>query len=123
MINRISFHGTTSDALRKHATDRLTTALAAYEPSVTGVIVTLTDENGPKSGPADRRFHVVVSLRGGGDVVVDERGEDAYAVAATGADRVKLAVARKLEKKHDKHHGAAANQHHTGIAAGTSGVE
>jgi ribosome-associated translation inhibitor RaiA len=117
MPSRITIHGHTSDAFRTHINDHIMAALGVYDGQITSVVVTVSDENGPqKHGSDDRRFHAVLSLRGGGDVIVDERGEDAYAVVATGADRVKLAVARKLEKKHDKHHGAAENPHHGGIA-------
>jgi ribosome-associated translation inhibitor RaiA len=112
MINRFSIHGITSDTLRTHVTDRLSAALQLHEPSVTSIVVTFHDENGPKTGNNDKRINVVVHLRGGGDVIVDERGDDAYAVVTTGAERVKQAINRKLERKHDKHHGAAAAPHH-----------
>ena len=115
MPSPITIHGHTSDALRTHITDHVMSALGVHDSHITSVVVTVSDENGPKHGSNDRRFHAVLSLRGGGDVIVDERGEDAYAIVATGADRLKLAVARKLEKKHDKHHGAAENPHHSGI--------
>jgi ribosome-associated translation inhibitor RaiA len=117
MPSRISIHGHTSDALRTHIHDRVLAALGSHDGQVTSIVVTVSDENGPKHASNDRRFNAVVSLRGGGDVVVDERGDDAYGVVTTGSDRVKLALARKLEKKHDKHHGAAANPHHSGITS------
>jgi ribosome-associated translation inhibitor RaiA len=118
MPDRFTIRGVSSDALRTHMIERLTFALNQHEKDVTRVDVNLTDENGPKGGSDDKRLNVVIHLRGGADVIVDERGADAYAVASTAADRIKQAVGRKLDRKRDNHHGAASAPHH-----GMEGVE
>ena len=98
MLDRFSIHGVTSDALRTHVIDRLTFALDQHESHVAAISVHFGDMNGHKTGGNDKRFNVVVNLRGGGEVVIEERGDDAYSTVSLGADRVKQAVGRKLDR-------------------------
>lgn len=105
MLDRFSIRGATSEPLREHIVERLTHALDQHERHVTTISVHIEDMNGPKGGD-DQRCNVIVSFKEGGEVVVDERGADAYAVASTAADRVKQAVSRRMDKlTHKDHHG------------------
>jgi ribosome-associated translation inhibitor RaiA len=115
MLDRMTINGHTSEALRTHIQDHVNNALNSHEAHVTAVVVSVSDENGPKHGANEKKFHAVVSIRGTGEVIVDERGDDIYAVVQGGCDRLKLSVTRKVEKAHDKHHGAASNPHHSGL--------
>ncbi len=97
MTDRFTMHGITSDALNEHAMERLTHALNQHEDRVASINLQFRDVNGPKGGN-DKEVKVIIGLRGSGDVIIEERGADAYAVISTLADRVKNAVGRKLDK-------------------------
>lgn len=98
MTDRFTLHGIDSDALRTHAIERLTHALNQHEDRVASVNLQFRDLNGHKGGEDDKEAKAIIGLRGSGDVVVEERGSDAYATLSTLADRVKQVVGRKLDK-------------------------
>ena len=104
MLNRISIQGTDSEALRTHIVERLTHALNQHDKHVKTVSVHVSDMNGRNRGGEDQRINFVIALDEGQEVIIEERGADAYAIASTGADRVKQAVGRKLQKLVDRHH-------------------
>lgn len=97
MTDRFIVHGISSDALQTHAIDRLTSALDQHEDRVASVNLQFRDVNGPKGGD-DKQAKVIVGLKGAGDVIVEERGDDAYLILSTLADRVKQAVGRQIGK-------------------------
>jgi hypothetical protein len=101
MTDRFTMHGITSDALNAHALERLTSALDQHEDRIASVNLQFHDVNGPKGGQ-DKQAKAIIGLRGSGEVIVEERGDDAYLVLSTLADRVKQAVGRKLDK-HARH--------------------
>lgn len=101
MTDRFTVHGINSEALETHAIDRLTHALNQHEDRVASVNVQFRDLNGPKGGE-DKEAKVIIGLKGSGDVIVEERGDDPYSVLSAVADRVKQAVGRKLDK-HTRH--------------------
>ena len=104
MLDRISIQGTDSEALRTHIVERLTHALNQHQKHVKSISVHTSDINGANRGGEDRRMNFIVHLDEGQDVIVEERGADPYAVASTGADRVKQVVGRRLHKLVDQHH-------------------
>lgn len=102
MTDRFTTHGIDSDALAQHAIERMTHALNQHEDRVSNVVLSLRDVNGPKGGD-DQEVKVIVHLKGGSDVIVEEKGADAYAVFSVVADRVKQVVGRKLDKQQTRH--------------------
>lgn len=84
--------------LDTHVRERMQFAIGQHEEQIDRVKVTLQDVNGPKGG-RDKRCQVQVRLRPRGDVVVEELGDDLYAAASHAADRIKVAVARELERR------------------------
>lgn len=102
MTDRFTMHGITSESLNAHAVERLTHALDQHEDRVASINLQFRDLNGPKGGSADKEAKVIIGLRGSSEVVVEERGDDAYAVLTALAERVKQAVGRKLDK-HARH--------------------
>jgi len=93
----IEMHGTLSSAIQEHVTDRVEAALGQHEHHIGRVMVRLEDLNGPKGG-IDQRCHITIAIPKHTDVIIDERGEDAYATISHAADRAKNAVGRLLEK-------------------------
>lgn len=99
MTDRFTMHGITSEALNAHAVERLTHALDQHEDRVSSVNLQFRDLNGHKGGSDDKEAKVIIGLRGSSDVIIEERGDDAYAILSTLADRVKQVVGRKLDKQ------------------------
>lgn len=97
MTHAIHLFGCSSPALRDHILTMMGHALDQHSGKVKSIDVRLHDENGPKGG-VDRRVHAVVHLMRGEPVVIEQKGEDAYATIAKTADRVKQAVGRRLGK-------------------------
>lgn len=97
MTENLIIVGTNSKDLDQHIRDRLHHALNQHEEKVVSLQVRLRDINGPRGGE-DKQVRVIVSLRVCDDVVVEETGEDAYAIISLAADRVKQSVGRKLAK-------------------------
>ena len=85
-------------ALAGHVQDRLEAALNQYGQRVGRVVVQLRDINGPRGG-ADKCCQLKVDLPGAGSVLVKQTGEDLYAAVSHAADRVKVAVGRKLSRR------------------------
>ncbi len=109
MTELMTIHGINSEAITAHTVARFTAALDQHQAHVKDVQIRLDDENGPKGGKDDQRCRVVVRLDIGGEIVVDERGQDLYAVISSAADRVKQAAGRQLHKVldrrvHDRRH-------------------
>ena len=102
MTDRFTLHGIDSEALAQHAIERMTHALNQHDERVSNVVVSLQDVNGPKGGD-DQQVKVIVHLKGGADVIVEETGADAYAVMSVVADRVKQVVGRKIDKQQTRH--------------------
>ncbi len=97
----ISIIGTNSDALDQHIRDRLTHALNQHEGKVISVQVRLADINGPRGGE-DKQIRVLIRLQESADVVIEDTGEDAYAIASIVADRAKQTVGRHLAKAKER---------------------
>lgn len=101
----IRISGRTSAALNDTITQRLEAALGQHEQWIDEVGIRLWDENGPRHGE-DQFCRIDVRLRGRMNVMIEERGDDPYALVSTAADRVKQAVGRKIAR-HREHGGAS----------------
>jgi putative sigma-54 modulation protein len=87
----VELNGDAANSVRRH----LTRALRRFESHIRGVIVRLSDLNGPKGGSADIECRVVVD----GNfptVIVSERGASGAAAIDVAAERVNHAVARAI---------------------------
>lgn len=73
-------------------------ALTRFSPAIGQVLVTFSDESGPKGAPT-RKCLVVVRFRNSGEVVVESHDQSLESVANRSADRVGRSVARHLERK------------------------
>lgn len=90
-----------NDTLRDHIERRLDFALSQFGNFVSRVTVTLADVNGPRGGP-DKQCRLLIHLRSGSLVKVEDTDEDMTAAVNRAADRAGHAVARQLERIREK---------------------
>ena len=76
---------------------RLGFALSRFADRIDRVTVRLADLNGPRGG-VDKQCRIVVRLRSGGEVVIEDTATDLETALDRGADRVQRAVARALAR-------------------------
>jgi hypothetical protein len=88
----------TRDELHDFATRRLGFALGRFGALVTGVKVSVYDENGPRGG-VDKKCRVEVRGPEKLAVVIEDRAEDERAAIAYAADRAGRTFARALERR------------------------
>lgn len=92
----IQAHGVElTDGLREHVEHRLGFALSQFQERIRGVVVRLSDVNGPKGG-IDKRCYLRVRLNGLSDIVVEETEADFPVAVNRAADRAKRTLARRL---------------------------
>jgi ribosome-associated translation inhibitor RaiA len=89
--------GNLTQAMQTHAQERLSAAVDQFHSHVKRLVLVLTDNNGPRGG-VDQVARVSVSLSRGAPVVIEHRGEDAYAVISHLADKVKNTISRRVDK-------------------------
>lgn len=89
-----------TDALGGHVRRRLDFALGWARPSIKGVTVSLSDENGPRGGK-DKRCCIFVHLPSKPDVVISDMDASVLVAIDRAADRVGQAVSRRLERQRD----------------------
>ena len=106
-----------TDALRAHVAKRIEAALAPFKRHVRRVVARLGDENGPRGG-FDKTCRIGVSVGGAPDVFAADTRPDLYTAIDCAADRLAVALARRLNRKRDlrRHSGAR------GVAALRSGI-
>lgn len=86
-----------TDELREHVEHRLAFALSQFPEHIRGVVVILSDVNGPKGG-IDKRCNLRVRLNGRSDIVIEETEADFYVAVDRAADRAKRTVGRRLRR-------------------------
>lgn len=91
--------GQTSEALNELIRERLDAAIGQHESWVDSVNVRLSDVNGPRGGGLDKLCRVEVTLRGGMNVLIEQRGDDYYVIVNEAAERTKQAVGRKVARR------------------------
>lgn len=97
---RIDITGTsldTSPALVAHAQQRVQAALDRFGRRVKRVSVRFADTNGRRGGE-DKVCSIAVTLHRLGTTEVESMGSDAYGVVDRAASKMKLVLARKLER-------------------------
>jgi len=89
------------EAMREFVERRITFALGPFENQVSRVNVSLDDINGPRGG-VDKQCRILVSLRGGLTVKVEDVDVDMASAVGRAADRVSNAVTRRIERRRDR---------------------
>lgn len=93
-----------SDAIDTHTQRRLGFALDRFAKRIEQVRVRFNDLNGPRGG-IDKRCAIECNLGPHGIVVIEETDADLYTAIDRAAQRVKVAVRRKLDRVKASWHG------------------
>ena len=91
-----------SEALSAHIREVVERALDHESEHITRVEVHLTDENGPKSGPKDKRCVMEARLEGHQPAAVAFEAANARQAVDGAADKLARLVAHTLEKRRDE---------------------
>ncbi|HLL87801.1 MAG TPA: HPF/RaiA family ribosome-associated protein [Tepidisphaeraceae bacterium] len=87
-----------TDAILAHVRQRLAEGLSHYAPRLQGVMVRVSDVNGPRGG-ADKRCHIEVTLPGTGAVFVDEVHADLYRAVDRAVARLRTRLGREFGRR------------------------
>ncbi|MCC7204762.1 MAG: ribosome-associated translation inhibitor RaiA [Phycisphaeraceae bacterium] len=98
-IHGVNIHVT--EAIDDHVRSRVSHALNQYDRHIGQVRVVLKDQNGPRGG-VDKGCDIEVRLLHLEPVLVKQEHADLYLAISSAADRVKVAVGRRLDKVKDK---------------------
>lgn len=94
----IQAHGVElTDSLREHVERRLGFTLSQFQDRIRGMVVRLSDVNGPKGG-IDKRCYLGVRLNGLSEIVVEETEADFHVAVNRAADRAKRTLVRRLRR-------------------------
>ncbi|MBF0263733.1 MAG: HPF/RaiA family ribosome-associated protein [Gammaproteobacteria bacterium] len=89
---------TLTEALSSYAKKRINFALANKSEHIHRINMRLSDINGPKGG-SDKRCHLLISLNGLPDVVIEDVQTDIYTAIDFACDRASRTVVRKIGRK------------------------
>jgi len=78
-------------------------ALSHFSDKITRVEVYLSDENGHKSGPDDKRCLIEVRIEGRRPIIVTHEASTLDLAIDGAADKMKRSIERDLGRLHDKH--------------------
>jgi putative sigma-54 modulation protein len=92
---------TLTEALREHADRRLRFALARRAETLEGVLVRLSDENGPRGG-VDKACRVELRVKGQPPLVVEAKDADLYAAVDRAAGRAARALGHELGRSRER---------------------
>ena len=91
---------TVTDDIREQVERRFRFALSRRADTVTGILIRLFDENGPKGG-LDKGCKTELSLKGRAPLIVEAKEADMLAAVARAADRASRALGRELDRASD----------------------
>jgi len=100
--------------VREHVRKRLGFALARFEGRLSSADVVVTDENGPKGGPA-MRCDIAVRGDRGGEIRATDGAADPLEAVDLAAGRVARAVARAMERSRDPYAGPLGGRSASGV--------
>lgn len=98
MKTEIRFHGIeASESLRDHATRRSHSHLSRFGHELSGVVIHISDVNGPKGG-LDKRCRITVRGPRVGSSTIDERSGDFWSAVDLAVESISRNIGRSLEK-------------------------
>jgi hypothetical protein len=93
-----------SESLREYALRRIHLHMSRFGRELRGVVVRISDLNGPKGG-VDKQCRITVQGPRVGSSTLDEVNGDVYAAVGSAVERVSRAVGRQLERARSLEHG------------------
>jgi ribosomal subunit interface protein len=84
-------------SLREYVENRLAFALSRFQDRIRGVVIVLSDVNGPKNG-VDKRCLLKIRPRGLSEFIIEEVESDFQSALNRAADRARRTLARRLER-------------------------
>lgn len=85
------------DGFADSVADRVTRTLSRFSNRISRVMVTLTDENGPRGG-VDKQCRVSVVMPRFGELAVSAKDENPWAAVAQAALRIRRKIVTKLKR-------------------------
>ena len=89
------------EATESHVQRRMNFALEQFNSWITRVQVHLEDVNGPRRG-IDKQCRILVNLKGGKTIKVEDLDVDLIAAVNRAADRVGQVVSREVDRRREK---------------------
>lgn len=89
------------EATETHVKRRLSFALEQFNSWITHVLVHLEDVNGPRRG-VDKQCRILVNIKGGKTIKVQDLDEDMISAINRAADRVGQVVSREIDRRREK---------------------
>lgn len=89
-----------TDELREYVEHRLTFTLSRFPDLIRGIVVVLSDTNGPRGG-VDKRCSVQVRLKGLSDIFVEQTAAEFHVAVNRAADRARLTLGRRMQRMRD----------------------
>lgn len=86
-----------SGSLREYVENRVAFALSRFQDRIRGVVIVLSDVNGPKNG-IDKRCLLKIRPQGLSEFTIDEIESDFQSASNRAADRAKRTLARRLRR-------------------------
>jgi putative sigma-54 modulation protein len=90
-----------SNHLHEHVERQLNFALAQFDSWISGTTVHLEDVNGPKGG-VDKQCRILVNLKGGKTLKVEDIDADFTIAVNRAADRLGQVISREVDKRREK---------------------
>lgn len=89
------------EAIESHVQRRMEFALEQFNSWITHVLVHLEDVNGPRRG-IDKQCRILVNLKGGKTIKVEDLDADMISAVNRSADRVGQVVGREVDRRREK---------------------
>jgi putative sigma-54 modulation protein len=89
------------DATEEHVERRMNFALEQFNSWITHVQVHLEDVNGQRRG-IDKQCRVLVNLKGGKTIKIEDLDTDMLAAVNRAADRLGQVVSREIDRRREK---------------------
>ena len=87
-----------SGSLREYVENRVAFALSRFQDRIRGVVIVLSDVNGPKHG-IDKRCLLRIRPQGLSEFTIEEMESDFQSALNRAADRAKRTLARRLQRR------------------------
>jgi putative sigma-54 modulation protein len=90
-----------NEEIQSHVERKMGFALDQFDTWITHVAVHLEDINGPRRG-VDKHCRVLVNLKGGKTIKVEDTDTDMISAISRSADRLGQAVSREVDRRRER---------------------